>query len=177
MWTVAPSWTSEARRSAIERLDALDAELLEEVRRDAQEAGFHGDLEGPRGAQLIEQAVSAQPDGLALTVSDADLFRAPIQKALDEAKSRVDAITTFPEEYPGSKVIKLEENFRSTQPILNLANEIIQGATEKYSKHLFTRKLDGPLPALVQAAGAHDRRVAYADVLAHRYGGRIDRCC
>jgi len=34
-------------------------------------------------AQLIEQAVAAQPDGLALTVTDADLFRAPIQKALD----------------------------------------------------------------------------------------------
>jgi simple sugar transport system substrate-binding protein len=39
------------------------------------------DLE--KTAQLIEQAVAAQPDGLALTVTDADLFRAPIQKALD----------------------------------------------------------------------------------------------
>ena len=39
------------------------------------------DLE--KTAQLIEQAVSAKPDGLALTVTDADLFRAPIQKALD----------------------------------------------------------------------------------------------
>jgi simple sugar transport system substrate-binding protein len=39
------------------------------------------DLE--KTAQLIEQAVSAKPDGLAVTVTDADLFRAPIQKALD----------------------------------------------------------------------------------------------
>ena len=62
-------------------------------------------------------------------------------------------IMDFPTLFPGTKVYKLEENYRSTQPILNLANEIIQGATEKYSKHLFTRKLDGPLPALVQAAG------------------------
>src|SRR5262249_6905359 len=44
-----------------------------------------------------------------------------------------------------------EENYRSTQPILNLANEIIAVAAERYSKRLFTRKLDGPLPALVQA--------------------------
>lgn len=62
-------------------------------------------------------------------------------------------IMDFPTLFPGTKVYKLEENYRSTQPILNLANEIIQGATEKYAKHLFTRKLDGPLPALVQAAG------------------------
>ena len=34
-------------------------------------------------AQLIEQAVAAQPDGIGLTVSDADLFREPIQRALD----------------------------------------------------------------------------------------------
>lgn len=62
-------------------------------------------------------------------------------------------IMDFPTLFPGTKIYKLEENYRSTQPILNLANEIIQGATEKYAKHLFTRKLDGPLPALVQAAG------------------------
>ena len=39
------------------------------------------DLE--KTAQLIDQAVAAQPDGIALTVTDADLFREPIQSALD----------------------------------------------------------------------------------------------
>ena len=39
------------------------------------------DLE--KTAQLIDQAVSAKPDGIGLTVTDADLFRAPIQRALD----------------------------------------------------------------------------------------------
>jgi len=62
-------------------------------------------------------------------------------------------IMEFPALFPGATVYKLEENYRSTQPILNLANEIIQGAAEKYSKHLFTRKLEGPLPVLVQAGG------------------------
>ncbi|MGH7227977.1 MAG: ATP-dependent helicase [Nitrospiraceae bacterium] len=62
-------------------------------------------------------------------------------------------IMEFPTLFPGATVYKLEENYRSTQPILNLANDIIQGAAEKYSKHLFTRKLDGPLPVLVQAGG------------------------
>jgi len=64
-------------------------------------------------------------------------------------------IMDFPKLFPGTMVYKLEENYRSTQPILNLANAIIGSATEKYAKHLFTRKLDGPLPALVQAGGEH----------------------
>jgi DNA helicase-2/ATP-dependent DNA helicase PcrA len=62
-------------------------------------------------------------------------------------------IMEFPSLFPGTIIYKLEENYRSTQPILNLANTIIEAATEKYSKHLFTRKLDGPLPVLVEAAG------------------------
>jgi len=62
-------------------------------------------------------------------------------------------IMEFPTLFPGTTIYKLEENYRSTQPILNLANCIIEGATEKYSKHLFTRNLDGPMPVLVEAAG------------------------
>jgi DNA helicase-2/ATP-dependent DNA helicase PcrA len=39
-------------------------------------------------------------------------------------------ILDFPEQYPGCKVIKLEENYRSTQPILNLTNEILRRARD-----------------------------------------------
>ena len=39
-------------------------------------------------------------------------------------------ILDFPEEFPGCAVIKLEENYRSTQPILNLTNEILRRARE-----------------------------------------------
>jgi DNA helicase II / ATP-dependent DNA helicase PcrA len=62
-------------------------------------------------------------------------------------------IMEFPQLFPGTKIYKLEENYRSTQPILNLANCIIDEAAEKYTKRLFTRKIDGPLPSLVEAAG------------------------
>ena len=61
-------------------------------------------------------------------------------------------IMEFPALFPGTTMYKLEENYRSTQPILNLANCIIDEATEKYTKRLFTRKIDGPLPSLVEAA-------------------------
>ncbi len=62
-------------------------------------------------------------------------------------------IMEFPQLFPGTQIYKLEENYRSTQPILNLANCIIEEAAEKYTKRLFTRKIDGPLPSLVEAGG------------------------
>ena len=47
-------------------------------------------------------------------------------------------IMRFPKAFPETKIIKLEENYRSTQPILSLTNDIIRNATEKYTKTLFT---------------------------------------
>jgi DNA helicase-2/ATP-dependent DNA helicase PcrA len=60
-------------------------------------------------------------------------------------------IMDFPKHFPGARIIKLEENYRSTQPILNVTNEIIQGAKEGYEKRLFTQKKSGARPKLVQA--------------------------
>jgi len=51
-------------------------------------------------------------------------------------------IMRFPETFTGTKIIKLEENYRSAQPILTLTNDIIRNATEKYTKTLFT-KIEG----------------------------------
>jgi len=60
-------------------------------------------------------------------------------------------IMDFPKDFAGTKIITLEENYRSTQPILTLTNEIIWRATEKYEKNLYTRKSHGDTPLLVQA--------------------------
>jgi DNA helicase II / ATP-dependent DNA helicase PcrA len=58
----------------------------------------------------------------------------------------------FPELFPDARVIKLEENFRSTQPILDLANTIISEASEGYTKQLFSRMSEGDPPVLVEAS-------------------------
>ncbi len=60
-------------------------------------------------------------------------------------------IMDFPKDFPGTNMISLEENYRSTQPILNFTNEIIRQAQERYEKNLFTSKADGDTPVLVQA--------------------------
>jgi DNA helicase-2/ATP-dependent DNA helicase PcrA len=60
-------------------------------------------------------------------------------------------IMDFPAMFPGTKIIKLEENYRSNQSILNVANVVIGRAREKYTKVLFTQKKGSTLPALVAA--------------------------
>ncbi|MBE0585259.1 MAG: ATP-dependent helicase [Desulfofustis sp.] len=60
-------------------------------------------------------------------------------------------IMRFPETFPGTRIIKLEQNYRSTQPILTLTNDIINNAVEKYTKTLFTR-IEGTRKPLLYAA-------------------------
>lgn len=60
-------------------------------------------------------------------------------------------IMDFPKLFAGARVITLEQNYRSTQPILDLTNGIIAQARERYSKTLFTERGDGEVPLLVAA--------------------------
>ncbi|MCG6973756.1 MAG: ATP-dependent helicase [Desulfobacterales bacterium] len=60
-------------------------------------------------------------------------------------------IMRFPDIFPETRIIRLEENYRSTEPILKLTNVIIDRATRKYSKILFTRKTGGTPPLLIEA--------------------------
>jgi DNA helicase II / ATP-dependent DNA helicase PcrA len=59
----------------------------------------------------------------------------------------------FPEGFDGCRVITLEENYRSTQPVLDFTNEIIRMAAEKYSKTLFTSRREGMTPSLIAMEG------------------------
>lgn len=60
-------------------------------------------------------------------------------------------IMNFPHNYHDTKIVSLEENYRSTQPILDVTNGIIDQTAEKYSKKLFTEQKGGDLPRLVGA--------------------------
>lgn len=60
--------------------------------------------------------------------------------------ANVKNILDFPGAFPGAKVIKLEQNYRSTQPILELTNAILDGFREKYRKRLFSERTDSRLP-------------------------------
>lgn len=49
-------------------------------------------------------------------------------------------ILDFPKLFPGTRVIRLEENYRSTQPVLDVANAVLAPASEGFRKNLFTTK-------------------------------------
>ncbi|MDX9760167.1 MAG: ATP-dependent helicase, partial [Bacteroidota bacterium] len=62
-------------------------------------------------------------------------------------------IMDFPKDYDNCRIITLEENYRSTQPVLDFTNEIIRMAAEKYSKTLFTSRREGMTPSLIAMEG------------------------
>ncbi len=68
-------------------------------------------------------------------------------------------IFEFPNLFPGARIIRLEENYRSTQPILALTNQIISLASERYEKTLFSRMTSDELPQVVCAENEHQQSV------------------
>src|SRR5215831_8163826 len=63
----------------------------------------------------------------------------------------------FPALFPSAKIIKLEENFRSTQPILDLANALIGEPAEGYAKRLFSKFTEGPAPLLISTTDENEQ--------------------
>lgn len=63
----------------------------------------------------------------------------------------------FPKLFPKSQIIKLEENFRSTQPILDVANSIIADVKESYKKRLYSRIEGGQPPVIVSARDENEQ--------------------
>lgn len=57
-------------------------------------------------------------------------------------------ILRFPQKYPDCKVIKIEQNYRSNQKILDFTNDIIENARIGYKKQLFSRILYDDLPVV-----------------------------
>lgn len=66
-------------------------------------------------------------------------------------------IMQFPHIFPDTKIIRLEENYRSTQPILTMTNAIIEKAAEKYTKKLFSRIEGGDKPIIYGARNESDQ--------------------
>jgi len=72
-------------------------------------------------------------------------------------------ILDFPSDFPGAKVVYLEENYRSVQPILDVTNEIIARAAEKFPKRLFTVRGGGEKPTILSAPNERIQSAFVAD--------------
>ena len=88
-------------------------------------------------------------------------------------------ILDFPQQFPGTTIVTLDRNYRSTQPILQTANAVLAQASEGYRKRL--RSIDdrpGELPWLVPARDEQAQTLFTCDrllQLAETEGLRLDQ--
>lgn len=72
-------------------------------------------------------------------------------------------IIDFPKIFKETKIITLDENYRSTQPILNLTNRIIAQAKEGFEKSLYTRRPGESRPVFVDCRDENSQSKYIAD--------------
>ncbi|MBI1900606.1 MAG: UvrD-helicase domain-containing protein [Planctomycetia bacterium] len=80
----------------------------------------------------------------------------------------VSHILRFQRDWPDAKVVRLEENYRSTRPILDLANRLIRFNRHRHDKALRTQR-DGPRPRIL----ACDDELAEANLIATEVAGEV----
>ncbi|MBV9111770.1 MAG: ATP-dependent helicase [Hyphomicrobiales bacterium] len=86
-----------------------------------------------------------KPDGAGLTVVGDDA-----QSIYSFRAATVRNILDFPGQFtPHAKIITLDQNYRSTQPILAAANGVIELAKERFTKNLWSDRTEGERPSLV----------------------------
>jgi DNA helicase-2/ATP-dependent DNA helicase PcrA len=71
----------------------------------------------------------------------------------------IENILGFESAFPGCRVVRLEQNYRSTQAILNVANQVIADNSNRQPKELWTERAGGELPIVF--TGRDDREEAH----------------
>ena len=70
--------------------------------------------------------------------------------------AKIDNILRFDKRFPNTKVVKLEQNYRSTKSILKIANEVIKNNEGNVEKNLWTENDEGKKPQVNFAANEYD---------------------
>lgn len=109
-----------------------------------------------------------KPTGRGLTVVGDDA-----QSIYSFRAATVRNILDFPGHFtPPAELITLEQNYRSTQPVLAAANAVIDLASERFTKNLWSDRASSDLPALVNVADDNAQAAYIAEhVLANREAG------
>lgn len=112
-----------------------------------------------------------KPDGRGLTAVGDDA-----QSIYSFRGATVRNILDFPSQFgqlgSAARIVTLERNYRSTQPILDVSNTLIAAAGERHAKRLWTDKPSAGRPQLVLVPDEAQQARWVADkVLAHREGG------
>ena len=107
------------------------------------------------------------PEGKGLTVVGDDA-----QSIYAFRAATVRNILDFPKHYKGTTIVTLEQNYRSTQPILEATNRVIGLARERYTKNLWSERAEGERPKLVNCEDDTDQaEYVIRRILEHREAG------
>lgn len=112
--------------------------------------------------------LAMRPDGNGLTVVGDDA-----QSIYSFRAATVRNILDFPAAFnPPADIVTLDRNYRSTQPILTAANAVIELASERFTKNLWTERRSDAKPYLVTVRDEADQaRYVVHKVLEAREGG------
>jgi DNA helicase-2/ATP-dependent DNA helicase PcrA len=92
-----------------------------------------------------EILLAMKPDGTGLTVVGDDA-----QALYSFRAAAVENILGFPDKFtPRAEIVTLAQNYRSTQPVLDVANALMAEAPRQHRKHLLSFRGDGPRPRIV----------------------------
>lgn len=107
------------------------------------------------------------PEGRGLTVVGDDA-----QSIYSFRAATVRNILDFPKQYPGATIVTLEQNYRSTSPILAATNAVIRQASRRFEKDLWSTRAQGELPVLIICESETDQtEFVVRKVLEHREAG------
>ena len=76
-------------------------------------------------------------------------------------------IWNFEKDFPGTKIIKLEQNYRCTGNILKAANAVIEHNESKFDKKLWTQNDEGNLPCIYCGEDEYDEASYVVEQIAH----------
>ena len=107
------------------------------------------------------------PAGRGLTVVGDDA-----QAIYSFRAATVENILDFQKTFPAATVLKLQQNYRSVQPILDATNAVIALCPRRYAKDLFSARVKGEKPKLVTLVD-EDQQTDYVirEVLQHLEAG------
>jgi len=79
--------------------------------------------------------------------------------------AEVQNILSFPSLYPGTRTVKLEQNYRSTQNILEIANSVIRNNKGRHDKRLWTANTKGSKPNVLYVQDEQDEALRVSNIL------------